>query len=246
MFLRAITVCFFFLTYAVTGHSENLVIFGDDAYSPVLYLKNGKPAGVIVDLMVRMESLTGDHYDLQLSPWKRAYELATRGEGGVIGISYTEERSSLFDYSLPIYDDNIQIVTLKENTFPYQTLKDLAGKVVGGVNGASYGNEVDTAIANGLFSVDRDIGQAGRLRKLLAGRLDAAFIGNGLAGFNSVIDSNKELQDNRDRFAILPVPLTRDPLHLAFAKNMKKQAALERFDKALKTLSTSGELPITE
>jgi ABC-type amino acid transport substrate-binding protein len=224
------------------SHAESLIIFGDSAYAPVIHDSGGKPSGILQAILQRAAALTGDQYELRLSPWKRAYELASRGDGGVVGVSLTQERAKLFDFSRPIYDDDIQIVTLKERTFPYSRLDDLQGKIVGGVNGASYGDEVDKAIANGLFVVERDVGQAGRLRKLLANRLDAAFIGNGLAGFDAVINSHPELQTNRDRFIILPNPLTRDPLHLAFVKSLNKREALERFDAALDKMRKSGEL----
>lgn len=227
----------------VALQAETLVVFGDDAYAPVVFLVDGNPAGVLPDILSRAEALTGDRYQLQLSPWRRAYELARRGEGGVVGISYTEERAALFDFSKPLYEDNIQIVTLNDRTFPFAHIEDLQGKTVGGVNGASYGTAVDQAIADGLFTVDRDVGQAGRLRKLLAGRLDAAFIGNGMAGFNSVIDSHQDLRDNRNRFTILPTPLTHDQLYLAFAKSLHKQAVLDRFNVALDKLASTQPSP---
>lgn len=222
--------------------AETLVVLGDDAYAPVVYAQEGKSAGILVRILQMASPLTGDTYEIRLSPWKRAYELASRGEGGVVGISFTQERAKLFDFSKPVYDDDIQIVTLKERTFPYARLDDLKGKVVGGVNGASYGDEVDKAIAAGLFVVDRDVGQAGRLRKLLAGRLDAALVGNGNAGFEGAVNSVPELKANRARFVILPTPLTRDALHLAFAKSMHRRAALDRFDAAIDKLRKSGEL----
>ena len=222
--------------------AETLVVLGPEAYPPVIYLKDGKPAGVLPAILARAEELTKDRYELRLSPWKRAYELGTRGEGGLIGFSHTRERALLFDYSGPIYDDSISIVTLKNKTFPYTKLSDLKGKVIGGINGASYGQEADEAIAKGLFAVERDVAQAGRLQKLLAGRLDAAFIGNGQAGFNTVVASQEELRAKRDQLVILPVPLIKDPLHLAFAKSMDKRAALDRFDAALVQLQKSGEL----
>ena len=224
------------------AHAEVLVVNGDDSYAPVVHLKNGKPAGILPAVLKRAEAMTGDTYVIRLSPWKRAYETAARGEGGVMGISYTEDRAKLFDFSRPVYNDDIQIVVLKEKVFPFAKLDDLKGRTIGGVIGASYGDKVDKAIAAGLFMVERDVGQTGRLRKLLAGRLDAAFIGNGDAGYEAVINSHDELHANRDRFVILPTPLIRDPLHLGFAKSMGKRAALERFDAAVEQLRKSGEL----
>lgn len=224
------------------SQAETLVVMGDHAYAPVIYFQNGKPAGLLPAILARASALTGDHYDLRLFPWKRAYELAARGEGGVVGVSFNQERAKSFDFSRPLYDDDIQIVTLKGKTFPYASLEDLKGKTIGGVNGASYGDDIDKAIANGLFVVDRDVGQAGRLRKLLAGRLDAAFIGNGLAGFDGIVSSEEELRNNRAQFVVLPTPLTRDPLHLAFPKSMNKREVLNRFNAALEKLKQSGEL----
>jgi ABC-type amino acid transport substrate-binding protein len=76
----------------------------------------------------------------------------------------------------------------------------------------------------------------------MAGRLDAAFIGNGQAGFDSIVSSEEELRNNRAQFVVLSTPLTRDPLHLAFPKSMHKREALDRFDAALEKLTQSGEL----
>ncbi len=222
--------------------ADTLVVLGDDAYTPVIYTRDGKPAGLLPAILQKASAMTGDKYDIQLSPWRRAYEFALRGEGGLVGVSFTQERDKVFDFSKPFYDDNIQIVTLKSKTFPYAKLQDLKGKTIGGISGASYGQDIDKAIAEGLFTVDRDVGQPGRLRILLAGRLDAAFFGNGQAGFEEAINSHVELQQNRDKFVILSMPLTRDPLHLAFAKSMNQRAAISRFDAAIEKMRKNGDL----
>jgi polar amino acid transport system substrate-binding protein len=223
------------------ARAETLVVFGDEAYAPIIYLVEGKPKGILPAIFNRLEALTGDKYELQLSPWKRCYELALRGAGGITNISYNEERAKLFDFSKPIYDDDIQIVTLASRTFTYNKLADLTGKLIGGLKDAAYGDEVDKAIAAGLFTMDRDYSQTGRLLKLLAGRQDAVFVGNGQIGFDIIINSSDDLRKNRDKFAVLSAPLTRDPLHLAFLKSLNKRAALERFDAALAKLKKGGE-----
>lgn len=222
--------------------AETLVMFGDDRYAPLIYTKDSKAAGVLPAVLARVEQITGDRYEIRLSPWKRAYALAAEGSGGLIGVSYTAERAKLFDFSKPFYNDDIQVVTRDDRTFAFSKLADLQGKLIGGVNGASYGDEVDQAIANGQLKVERDVGQAGRLRKVLAGRLDAALVGNGLAGLNAIVASERELSAQRHRFVILPNALARDPLHLAFAKSMGKTDAVNRFDAAIASLKKSGEL----
>ena len=226
----------------MAASADTVTVFGDDTYPPVMFIKDGQPSGLLVTILKKAESLTGDRYEVQLAPWKRSYEMAINAGGGIIGLSHNNERAKIFDFSKAFYYDDIQIVTLKDKSFAYSKLEDLKGKVIGGVNGASYGDAVDKAIASGVFTVERDVSQSGRLRKLLAGRLDAAFIGNGKAGFDITVAANKELFDNRDKFVALPVPLTKDPLHLGFAKSMKKLDVIKRFDDAIDKLRRSGEL----
>ncbi len=221
---------------AGVASAEHLLVYGDDAYAPVIYNVNGKPTGVLVDTLHQASALTGDTYEVRLFPWKRAYEHARAGRAAVVGISKTDERMALFDFSDAIYFDDIQIVVKKGREFPFTQLSDLKGKTIGGVLGASYGSAVDTAIQDGLFKMDQDTGQKGRLHKLLLDRVDAAFIGNGNEGLDRVIRSDPELQARRDELVVLSTPLTRDPLYLAAAKSMEKTALIERFNLALREM----------
>jgi ABC-type amino acid transport substrate-binding protein len=41
---------------------------------------------------------------------------------------------------------------------------------------------------------------------------------------------------------VLAQPLAKDPLHLGFAKNMRKQDVIKRFDDAIDKMKRSGEL----
>lgn len=225
---------------SASAHAETLLVYGDDSYPPVIYSASGKPSGVLANLLRQAGERTGDTYELQLSPWKRAYEMARAGRGAVVGVSRTAERLVQFDFSEPLYFDDIQIVVKKGHEFPFNQLSDLKGKTVGGALGASYGETVDAAIKNGLFKVDQDKGQNGRLHKLLSGRVDAAFIGNGTEGFDMAVRDDAELQARREEFVVLATPLARDPLYLATAKSMDKKALLERFNHALHDIQKAG------
>ena len=73
--------------------------------------------------------------------------MALRSETGIYQLLFNQERAAVFDYSKPYFSDAIQIVTLKEHTFPFSTLQDLQGKRMGGISWASYGQKVDQPIA---------------------------------------------------------------------------------------------------
>ena len=236
----AACVCVLFCM-TLRADAENLVIYGDNSYPPIIYLNHGKTAGILPAIFARLEKDTGDTYELRLLPWKRALKNAQNNEGGITNISRTKAREKFYDFSQPIYDDDISLVVLKGNEFEFNTLKDLQGKKLGGLSGASYGEEVDQAISNGELHVERENGEQSRLLKLLAGRIDVAIIGNGIVGLEVILASDPRLVANRSQFVLLPQPLVRDPLYLAYSKAMNLRPALERFNKALVALKHTDE-----
>ncbi|MDR7151330.1 ABC-type amino acid transport substrate-binding protein [Hydrogenophaga palleronii] len=224
-----------------TAYADDIVVYGDDAYAPVSYLDGGKPAGVFPAIFNRLSRDTGDRYEFVLLPWNRALRESRLGGGGIGNFSWNEERDKLYDFSEPIYSDDIQLVVLKGKEFAFAGVQDLKGKTAGGALGASYGEEIDRAIADGVFSVDRDDNQRFRMRKLLAGRIDVAIVGNGTAGFELLFALDPKLKAMRNEFVVLPHPLTRDPLHVAFAKSMNMKPALERLNRALSAFKQTAE-----
>lgn len=215
--------------------ADTLKVFADDQYAPIAHLQEGQARGHLVELLRRAEGLTGDRYEFELLTWKRAFELAKRGEGGLLGISYTPERSQWFDYSQALFDDDIRIVVRKGREFAFEHLEDLQGKRLSVATGASYGEALDKAVAAGQVQLERDTEVPVRLKKLLGGRVDAMLWGNGALGFEALMKAHPGLLKDGD-LVLLPTPLLRDPLHLAFAKGMNQRAAIERLDKALPQL----------
>jgi ABC-type amino acid transport substrate-binding protein len=222
--------------------AENLVVFGGDAFGPFAFLKEGKADGIMPRMLRRAGEISGDTYDIQLMPWKRAYLRAEKGEGGIFGLSHTPDRAKIFDYSLSMYDNDVKIVTLANKSFSFKKFADLKGKVIGGLNGVSYGEDVDAAVAAGVFTIERDSQTEGRLAKLLYGRIDAALVDGGQLGLDGALGSSEETKKNMNKFVVLPMALVHDPLHLAFPKDMAKKAAIDRFNASLSKMKKNGEL----
>lgn len=193
----------------------------------------------IFDLLEKDLPVTFQMTDL---PWKRAIQKAEDGAGGIIPFSKNADRLKHFDFSDEIFRDEIVLVVLKEKTFPFRGIDDLKGKTIGYLGGASVGEEFERGLRD-VFKGEPDFaGPETRLRKLLAGRIDAAVVSTGVPGLNSIIALDSELMRNRDRFIILPTPLASDPNYLAFAKTMQMQDFLREFNRALAAARNDGRL----
>lgn len=234
---RLFRLAAFLLSLMAPAHAQAqapVLVYGDDNYPPVVYQQGSETRGVLAEVLRFVARDIQVPIALELYPWKRAYSLAAQGKAGIIGVSWNEERAQQFDYSDPIYRDDINVVVMKGREFAFARPQDLAGKRVGGQIGASYGNEADLALARADVMLERDTDQRARLRKLRAGRIDCALIGNGAEGFRQLISSDLELQARADDFVVLPVPLARDTLFLAFAKSQHMQPFLVQFNASLK------------
>jgi polar amino acid transport system substrate-binding protein len=232
-------LCLFFMLHA---EAEELLIFGSDQFAPVSYMEGGEQKGIFPELLRRISMVSGDKYVIKLYPWKRAIHLAEMGAGGIANISWNSKRAYDFDYSKPFYQASVVLVVKKGKEFDYHRVDDLYGKVIGVGAGSSYRDEIDNAIDSGKITIDRDPDQLSRMRKLLAGRVDAIFVGTGKQGVDYVLSKYMNGQIDKNSVSILPQPVVNDPLHVAFLKNMQKKAALNRMNNAYMQLLNSGKL----
>ncbi|QZA77368.1 transporter substrate-binding domain-containing protein [Deefgea tanakiae] len=221
------------------SYAAEVIIYGDDDYPPIMYKdQQGQAQGVMTDAVRHFEEFSGKKVQQEPTSWRRAYEYATRGKGGIIGLSKTKERLAIFDYSDVIFEDNIYLAVRRGKTFDFKTLNDLKGKLIGVHLGASYGDSFDSAIKEGLFIADTSTTDVIRLRKLLRGRLDAAVVTHGQIGLDAILKTDAELLANKNEFVVLATPLVRDPLYLGFAKSMKMTTFLNEFNQSLKANKT--------
>ena len=233
---RFVLIVFLFVNFSWSdGYGEQIIIYRNDNKPPKYYLDNGEPSVILIKIMKHIDNQLPQKFEYQLYPWKRAYRYALEGSGGIIGLSKNKQRLELFDFSEPLYYDELIMVTLKGLEFAYHSIEDLAGKTLGGNRGSSYGDDYERL--KKICTIEEDNGQEQRLLKLLARRIDVALIGPGRAGLNSAIMQNEYLQNNREQFSILPTPLPWIPIILVSRSSCRKSNS---WNYSIKLCKTAG------
>ncbi len=242
--VKLFMACVLGLLLGAGAGAADIAVFSGDGSPPKMYVQEGKNRGILIDILQYADQhLHNDSLQLALYPWARAYLQASSGAGGIVGLSWTRRRDELFDYSDPLFFDEVVVVVRKGNEFPFRTLSDLRGKRVGIVRDASYGEAFERARDTGVFVVDGDNGASNRLHKLMAGRIDCALFNVGKAGFEETLRIHKEFLPFKNSLVVLPVPLRSDPNFLAFPKSMQMKPWLAEFNQVIKRGYARGDIP---
>ncbi|MDZ7918919.1 ABC transporter substrate-binding protein [Rhodoferax sp.] len=242
--VKLFVACVLGLLLGAGAGAADIAVFSGDGSPPKMYVQEGKNRGILIDILQYADQhLHNDSLQLALYPWARAYLQASSGDGGIVGLSWTRRREELFDYSDPLFFDEVAVVVRKGNEFPFRTLSDLRGKRVGIVRDASYGEAFEKARDAGVFVVDGDNGASNRLHKLMAGRIDCALFNVGKAGFEETLRIHKDFLPFKNTLVVLPVPLRSDPNFLAFPKSMHMKPWLVTFNQVIKKGYARGDIP---
>lgn len=215
------------------GQAAPWKVYGSDRYEPLLHLRDGQPAGSLVEILKASQRHSGDRFDIELTLWQRALRLAEAGQGGLIGVSRTRERETWLDYSRPIHETTLLLAVRKGETFALRSIADLEGKTLGMAMGTTGGDAFDEAERDGRIRVIRDRGAPQRLLALMAGRLDAAVLSGGSGSLERVVQRMPDPAAARAALEVIESPLLRDRLHLAFPKSLGARPVLNRFNAAV-------------
>lgn len=217
--------------------AEVFRVYGSPDGFPKYFEQDGEAKGIVVDITKHCLDDMQVPYQIKLMPWKRAYTMAERGEGGVIGLSISDERLALFDFSAPIFTEHVVLVVKKGREFPYLAITDLQDKLIGATIGTSYGNAFDQAVADGTLTIVGFNDTRSGLGMLQHERIDAILIGSSV-DIRKLAQSWPGLQG--DAFTTLPVPFKSDGKHMGISKSLKMGWFLERFNQCLKNGHASG------
>lgn len=219
------------------AQADAFMVFGAHDGFPKYYEENGEAKGIVVDISRQCLDEMQVPYRIRLMPWMRAYTMAQRGEGGVIGLLMSDERLALFDFSEPIFTERIVLVVKQGREFPFQQVTDLRDKLIGASIGTSYGNVFDAAVADGTLTIVGFNDTRNGLAMLMRERIDAILLG-------SSVDLHRLVRDNPDlqgaTFATLPVAFKTDSKYLGIAVSLKMRWFVQQFNQCLERGYKSG------
>jgi len=121
-------ICICLILSSMLASAETILVTGNSTKEPKIWKNDGVPSGILVDILKSLEQDLGVTFIIKTYPWKRAYISALNGKSGIVGISKNKARLKIFDYSEPLYYDEVIIVVKKGHAFPFEQLKDLKGK----------------------------------------------------------------------------------------------------------------------
>lgn len=143
---RFLSVVFFMLVFQVTACSaERVLVTGHSDRAPFDWQEGEHIRGAAVEIIgIVLRELHIDVDSKYVGPWARA--LLNLQEGSVdimCGVYATPERREFAEFSVPFKEDRVSLFVWKEGSFPFREWRDLEGKRIGDILGASRSREFD-------------------------------------------------------------------------------------------------------
>lgn len=215
-----------------------LVVALNPDFAPFEYQKvvDGKNQIVGSDIELAKAIATELGVELELSPMSFDNVLASVQSGkadlAISGVSKTDERSKVFDFSTPYYTAKNKLIVKKSDLATYQSVNDLAQKKVGAQKGSIQETMAKDLLQNSsLVSLPKN---GNLITDLKSGQVDAVIFEEPVAkGF---VENNPDLA-----IADLNFEKEQDDSYAVAMKKDSKELK-EAVDKTIQKLKESGEL----
>jgi signal transduction histidine kinase len=211
--------------------ATTLVYAGDENFAPYEYLdRDGKPAGLNIDLISAVAKTQGMHVQIQLLPWTRVVAGLRGGDIDVASMYRSRQREQFYEFGIPfelIYHE----MFIRLGDPPLRSITDLDGKLL--------------LVEKDAYSTDAltDLGRAEQLRPklsepdalaaLVRGEGDVAIVSQAVGRpFESRADFSKKLV------------VTGPPVLYAeysFVTRQGRRDIVERLNQGLAIVKASGE-----
>lgn len=206
------------------------------------YSGKGLP-GNGANVVVARKAFAAVGYELRVVflPWKRAVMTARTDPqfAGYMPEYYAERVEEDFYFSDRMGDGPLGIIEPKDKPVHWKTLDDLKKYRIGVVSGYVNTHDFDAKVSQGVIKVDPVVDDKTNLKKVLAGRIDAAVMDPMVLQY--LIKSDPELWGVGSKVQVNKRPLELKGLYLCFRKGPYGKRMMELFNKGLKTFDWRKE-----
>jgi len=227
----------FALAIAATGcgnaYPAGLVLVAADS-SPTAYVVDGKPSGILVDVVTEAFRRTGEPIDVQVMPWARCLAEVRSGRvDGIFSVFKLPERNEFLTYTnVPVITQVMAFFVAADSHATFDGDIGKLGKLrIGIIRGTSYGLKVDSALKAGLWSTVVETNNVDTLVGMLAlNRIDLAI------GYRHVVLDAARNNGYLDKIRELSPGVDEIPSYLAFNKQGDYSKVIADFDRALTSM----------
>lgn len=220
--------------YPAEARAASPAVLCNDEHFPLSYRDDaGKPAGLYPEILREAARRSGVPLDIRVAPWTRALRSLETGEAALGGAFSTTRARGQWRVSLPLHHERMVAVLPVETPFQGGRVADLRPYRTCIVEGWNYGPPLDALQADAAWRPDPAPSEALCLRKLEAGRVQVALVGESAA---------LRLLDPAESHRMRTVPVGLElPVHVFWPLTVPDEA-VRRIDVALRHMEEDGTL----
>jgi polar amino acid transport system substrate-binding protein len=215
------------------AYPAGIVLVAADS-TPTAYMKDGKPSGILVDVVTEAFRRMGGQFEIQLMPWARCLAEVRAGRvDGIFSVFKLPERTEFLTYtSVPIITQVLAFFVPADSDVKFDGDIGKLGKLgIGTVRGTSYGVKLDSALKNGAWSTVVETNNIDSLVGMLAlKRIDLA------VGYRHVVLEAARKNGYLDGIRELSPGIDEVQSFLAFTRQRDYSEAIASFDRALTSM----------
>jgi len=227
----------FAVAIATTGcgnaHSAGLVLVAADS-SPTAYIRDGKPSGMLVDVVTEAFRRTGEPIEVRVMPWARCLADVRSGQvDGIFSVFKLPERTEFLAYTnVPVITQVLAFFVSADSDVKFDgDIGKLEKLGIGIIRGTSYGLKVDSALKAGAWSTVVETNNVDTLVGMLAlKRIDLAI------GYRHVVLEAARTKGYLGKIRELSPGVDEVQSYLAFNKHHDYSKVIANFDRALTSM----------
>jgi polar amino acid transport system substrate-binding protein len=215
------------------AYPGRLVLVAADS-APTAYMEDGRPTGILVDVVTEAFQRTGSQFEIQLMPWARCLaEIRSGRVDGIFSVFKLPERNEFLTYtSVPIITQVLAFFVPADSDAKFGgDMSELGGFRIGTIRGTSYGIKVDSALKTGVWSTVVETNNIDSLVGMLGlKRIDLA------VGYRHVVLEAARKKGYLDKIKELSPAIDEIQSYLAFTKQRDYSEVIADFDRALTSM----------